>query len=263
MTPTAQGRFCAACQHTVTDFTQRTDAEVLAILRQAAGGRVCGRFRAEQLNRELVHAPVAAPRWRAWLLTVAALWGVPAAAQQLRGGYSGGPTPTGSRPATQQLPGAALTESERAGTSPDSSRVLLGEPVAARPVGIVEAPTMRYITGRVIDQKTQEGLPGATIVIQGTSTGCSTNADGSFTMAAYLPSNAGLRIASIGYETETRSLPADGQPLTVAMHSDTTTVNQRIILGGAVSIIHFYPWYSPKGIWYRLAALPRRLTGRW
>ncbi|MCC3156246.1 carboxypeptidase-like regulatory domain-containing protein [Hymenobacter sp. 15J16-1T3B] len=256
MTPTAQGRYCAACQHTVTDFSQRTDAEVLALLRQAAGQRVCGRFRAEQLNRALVHAPVAAPRWRAWVLAAATLGGLlPTAArsQELRSTHSGGPVPTGgSRAATQQLPqGEKATESKAAPMSDAAAQTL------------IEPPSTQHITGRVIDVATQEALPGATVMVKGTSIGCSTNADGRFTIDAYLPGNAVLLISSVGYEQETRTLAATGQPLTVAMHADASTSNDQVIVGGAVSVIHFYPWYTPRGLWYTVRSVPRRLTGRW
>ncbi|QKG58368.1 hypothetical protein GKZ68_18075 [Hymenobacter sp. BRD128] len=65
MTPTATGRHCAACQKTVVDFTLKTDAEILAALRQASG-QTCGRLRADQLARPLV--PATQPnRWRSWL----------------------------------------------------------------------------------------------------------------------------------------------------------------------------------------------------
>lgn len=75
MTPTALGRHCAACQKTVVDFTQKTDAELLAYFAQAKG-ETCGRFYNDQLKRPLQLAPPAAPssRWRAWLALVLAAW---------------------------------------------------------------------------------------------------------------------------------------------------------------------------------------------
>ena len=48
-------RFCAACQRNIVDFTQKTDAEILAHIRRNQG-RVCGRFRADQLSRPLTGA---------------------------------------------------------------------------------------------------------------------------------------------------------------------------------------------------------------
>ena len=75
MTPTAAGRHCASCQKTVVDFTQKTDAEILAYL-AGTTGEICGRLRADQQNRPLVSTtPVSpAPRWRIWLAATLALW---------------------------------------------------------------------------------------------------------------------------------------------------------------------------------------------
>lgn len=49
MTPTARGRHCAHCNRTVLDFTQATAIDLEAAFRAASDGRVCGRFRPEQL----------------------------------------------------------------------------------------------------------------------------------------------------------------------------------------------------------------------
>lgn len=243
MTPTAQGRHCAACQHTVTDFTRRTDAEILALLRQAAGGRVCGRFRAEQLNRELVHAPAAAPRWRAWLLTAAALWGVPAAAQSLRPTHSGGPVPSANVPTTQQSAPAGVPD-RLAAVSDTAKSIKLGEPA-------VDGAVQR-VTGRVVDQATGEKIPGVTVVLQGSTIGTSTELDGSFVLEGPIPARAVLRLSSVGWVTKEVRVLDLNQPLTLRMDTQ--------VLGG---LIYMPAWYSPRGLWYRLRALPRRLTGRW
>lgn len=244
MTPTAQGRHCSACQHTVTDFTQRTDAEILALLRQAAGGRVCGRFRAEQLDRELVHAPAAAPRWRAWLLTAAALWGVPAAAQSLRGTHSGGPMPVGGNaPVTQQsVPTGVL---DRPAAVPDTAKGLKqGEPALDGAV--------RRVTGRVVDQATGENIPGVTVLWQGSTIGTSTGLDGRFVLEGPVPTGAVLQLSSVGWVPKEVRIPDLNQPL--ALQMDTQ------VLGG---LIYMPAWYTPRGLWYRLRSVPRRLTGRW
>jgi len=48
-------RHCAICERQIVDFSTKTDAEILAHLRRS-GGKVCGRFRADQLERPLVAA---------------------------------------------------------------------------------------------------------------------------------------------------------------------------------------------------------------
>ena len=55
----------------------------------------------------------------------------------------------------------------------------------------------RTVTGRVTDQKTGEGLPGVTVLVKGTTTGTSTDADGSFSLAVP-PAGATLVFSSIG-----------------------------------------------------------------
>ena len=71
MSPTAAGRHCAACATEVVDFTQLTDAEILAYLARHQGQRVC----ALAHGRQLAPAPPAAP-WRRWLLAGLALLGL-------------------------------------------------------------------------------------------------------------------------------------------------------------------------------------------
>lgn len=52
MTPKEQGRHCDACNKTVIDFTKKTDEQIIKTLE--ANGKLCGRFKTQQLNREIV-----------------------------------------------------------------------------------------------------------------------------------------------------------------------------------------------------------------
>ena len=60
------GRFCAHCQHTVVDYAAMSDAAVVRHI--ATHGLGCGRFRQDQLEREIVGAPLAKGGWRKWLV---------------------------------------------------------------------------------------------------------------------------------------------------------------------------------------------------
>lgn len=53
MTPEAQGRFCGSCQKTVMDFTTMSDRQIAETFKKPAG-EMCGRFHADQLNRDII-----------------------------------------------------------------------------------------------------------------------------------------------------------------------------------------------------------------
>ncbi|QJX46521.1 hypothetical protein HMJ29_06050 [Hymenobacter taeanensis] len=49
MTPVALGHHCAQCDRVVLDFTTSSQADLAAAFHSSPDGRVCGRFRPEQL----------------------------------------------------------------------------------------------------------------------------------------------------------------------------------------------------------------------
>jgi hypothetical protein len=53
MTLTEKGKFCSACQTDVIDFTLMSDTEIIHHF-QTSSGTLCGRFKAFQLNRNLI-----------------------------------------------------------------------------------------------------------------------------------------------------------------------------------------------------------------
>lgn len=71
MTPVDKGRFCQQCSKTVIDFTNKSDAEVIRLMRQTTISP-CGRFSSEQLQRpiyDLAQEKSRSPlRWIAGLL---------------------------------------------------------------------------------------------------------------------------------------------------------------------------------------------------
>ncbi|WP_040280016.1 carboxypeptidase-like regulatory domain-containing protein [Psychroserpens damuponensis] len=52
MTLQQQGRHCSSCEKTVYDFTSKTDEQIVKTFLDK--GKICGRFKSTQLNRELV-----------------------------------------------------------------------------------------------------------------------------------------------------------------------------------------------------------------
>jgi hypothetical protein len=56
MTPDAQGRFCSMCAKSVIDFTGMSDQQISQVV-LAGNGKVCGRFKNEQLERFVIQVP--------------------------------------------------------------------------------------------------------------------------------------------------------------------------------------------------------------
>ncbi|GAB3875215.1 hypothetical protein GCM10028824_30050 [Hymenobacter segetis] len=256
MMPTATGRHCDACQHTVVDFTLKTDAEILAYLAGAAGTRTCGRFAAGQLERPLQRAAAAAPtaRWRAWLAAAVAVWGVregsgvvaqAQAPAEWRARYWGGPVPSAPVGEEKGKP--------------------LRDPATAEHVQITTgAPTMEYassthldslasapsvLRGTVIDARAHESIPGVTVLIKGTTTGVSTVADGSFLLPvpqALLNKDLTLVFSSVGFVTEERLVHFNSASQLITMQMDTQ------VLGGMemyIPVLPPAPWH-PRAIYY-------------
>jgi TonB-linked SusC/RagA family outer membrane protein len=91
-----------------------------------------------------------------------------------------------------------------------------------------EAQT-RQISGRVTDRATGEGLPGATVLVKGTTNGASTNSDGTFTLSA--PAEGGtLLISSVGYIAVERALGSETQ-INIGLAADNKTLSEVVVTG--------------------------------
>lgn len=87
----------------------------------------------------------------------------------------------------------------------------------------------RSISGRVIDRGTNEGLPGVTVLVKGTSNGASTNSDGGFTLNV---SGTGgtLIFSSVGYITQERPIGSESN-ITVALATDIKQLTEVVVTG--------------------------------
>ncbi|RZJ94175.1 MAG: SusC/RagA family protein, partial [Hymenobacter sp.] len=87
----------------------------------------------------------------------------------------------------------------------------------------------RSVSGRVTDQKTGEGLPGATVLLKGTASGVSTNADGNFSLT--VPEAGGaLSFSSIGYTTQERQIGNETQ-FRIALVVDSKQIDEVVVTG--------------------------------
>ena len=196
MTPAAQGHHCAACDKVVVDFTQKTDAEILALLRHT--NQPCGRLTVNHRTRPLLPPAEPAPRWRTWMAATAAVLGL--------------------REATALVARAQYPV-------PIEQVITMG--MVAAPYRVVQqlpaGMPLLVVRGRVTDKSSGDALPGVTVLVKGTTTGVSTEADGTFELQipASAATNQTLVFSSVGFAHTERSLDfSAGQEVFVSLELD-------------------------------------------
>ncbi|CAM3844924.1 Carboxypeptidase-like protein [Flavobacterium branchiophilum] len=146
MTPATKGRFCDKCMKNVVDFTTKTDREILEAYTKDA--KLCGRFKADQLNRDIEVLEKKSTVWLATTSAIMTLVGVESSAVLAQ-----------EKPKTEQNDG-----------------YVKGKMIA--PV----KPQTKVIKGVVSDNVGP--IPGANVVIKGTKTSTQTDMDGKFSIEA-------------------------------------------------------------------------------
>ena len=87
----------------------------------------------------------------------------------------------------------------------------------------------RTISGRVTDRNTNEGLPGVTVLVKGTTNGASTNSDGAFTLN--VPESGGtISISSVGYIGQERAIGSEST-FAVALAADVKQLSEVVVTG--------------------------------
>lgn len=155
MTPATSGRHCAACTKTVVNFTQKSDADLLAYFRQASQASVCGRFRASQLGRPLTlsGAMLPARRWQAWLASLLT--------------------------AALAVQGCRLATTEPVPVDTSATR---SSPADSAAIEAIPYPTP--ISGRVVDEYTQQPVAGVVVHLKNTAATVVTDSQGLFAFSA-------------------------------------------------------------------------------
>jgi Ca-activated chloride channel family protein len=92
------------------------------------------------------------------------------------------------------------------------------------------------ISGRVADTK-GVGLPGVTVLIKGTALGVSTDQDGRYTLVG-VPRKGKLIFSFVGYVTQEKPAPTNGQPLNVVLVEDLKSLNEVVVTGYGASRHH-------------------------
>ncbi|NID11376.1 SusC/RagA family TonB-linked outer membrane protein [Fibrivirga algicola] len=103
---------------------------------------------------------------------------------------------------------------------------------------VAQSPTRYTIKGRVIEDNGQ-GLPGATLLIAGTTIGTSSDADGNYTLTATVkPGPATLVISAIGYETARQEITlgtSEQITLNVTVKAAPTNLDEVVVTGSTLS----------------------------
>lgn len=85
----------------------------------------------------------------------------------------------------------------------------------------------RTVTGKVLDENNQP-LPGATVLVEGTTIGTVTDVEGNFSLT--VPDNATLLISYIGY-TAQRMAVGQQSVITVSLEVDSTALDEVLVIG--------------------------------
>lgn len=145
MTPADKGRFCASCQKTVFDFTKSSDREIASILKNT--NNACGRFRATQLDRDLVVPKEKSTIWMAASAAVVSFLTI------------------GNHAVSAQTP--VNTEQHTSETDEITGNV---------------AHPKKWIINGIVTDSSDMPIPGANIFIKGTQQGVQTDFDGKFSI---------------------------------------------------------------------------------
>lgn len=214
MTATDRGAFCHSCRKEVVDFATMTDAEVIRWLERHDTG--CGRFRADQLDRDMslpvVHdSPL---RWKVLLMSLLPAFSLaPLAAR------------AALPPLTDQAP--RISKADTATAKADTTTATCDA-------------TLTGVCGRVLDEY-NEGLIGAIVQVidaKGASTGQEITADldGNFTLPLDHGSMVRLKVTSAGYKTQLLTAAPSTHPyLIIHMLPDTSQHSQIVMMGRPIT----------------------------
>ena len=108
-----------------------------------------------------------------------------------------------------------------------------------RPALAQVSPQQAYtLQGRVVDERGQ-GLPGTTVVIEGTTQGASTDAEGNYRFTAQVaPGTYSLKFSTVGYQGQSRSVTlgsAAEVSTNVTLSEARQTLNDVVVVGSTIT----------------------------
>jgi TonB family protein len=96
-----------------------------------------------------------------------------------------------------------------------------------------QAAQPQVIKGRVTDAGNGSPIPGANILVQGTSQGVVSDLNGNYQFITHVPGN--LVVSFIGYRTTEVKVPAGQSQVNVQLPPDMTALNEVVVTGYGVS----------------------------
>ena len=182
-------RHCAACERQITDFSTKTDAEILAHLR-SSGGKVCGRFRPDQLGRPLVAAR----------------------SNLRRGGLTAAAASVAALLMAQVPAQAQPQQAEPTALAPKKGRKV--DKLALQQQKVVQ-DSVRIISGKVVNAETGKPLRGGLIAVKSTASTASIDENGLFSLRLPLDfvrhSRRKITLEVAGYKPLRIRLPAQAR----------------------------------------------------
>jgi hypothetical protein len=158
MTPQEKGRFCGNCKKTIIDYSLQPDRVIAQAIKEG-NGKICGRFRTDQLQRDIVLEPqfYQNTRWKTFGLMLSGL---------LAAGALKGQDNQNHLSATPSFEVSTNTSVKK-----DIQRPLKKEV---------------KITGKLVDKDNGEALIAATIYVKNTDYGAVTDIEGIFELDIWL-----------------------------------------------------------------------------
>ena len=207
MTPREQGRHCAACNKTVIDFTIKTDEQIIETLESK--GDICGRFKNQQLDREIVLARKDKNNYISWaasgLFAFLALGSNDAQAQSA---------------APQTIPISQIPRPQVQGRIATS---ILKE---------------KMISGIVTTNDGNLPLSGVTVLIKGTTKGVLTNDEGKY--AIKVKKGQTLVFSVLGYEKFELEIGKE-KTTNIILKSNATIEDPELSIAGGLRVQYNTP----------------------
>ena len=198
MTPTEKGSFCASCKKEVIDFTQTSNYKLAKKLDRKEA--VCGRFRPDQLNRQ-IRVAQNNPMYRAsMVMGFTSIFAV-------------------ATPVVAQVD--------------HTSTEIIDQPFVMGRIDIAQGLSDVIIIKGFVQDAQALPLPGAYIVLKGSKIGVQTDFDGKFHLELSkkdFQDNSVLIVSYIGYEPQEINVYEKTEFLSVELTEDYTILGEVVII---------------------------------